>query len=343
MMKLKKIVLALVLCVVAALGLTACGGAHTYTLNYANLKLSAGQEMQLAVTSEPEGEFAVTYESSDPEVATVSETGMVKAVADGTAAITAKVDDVTLTCNVTVETAQYVYSLKYGAAILGVGAELKLEPSVLPAKDFSVSYATSDANVATVAADGTVKGVAAGKAVITADVGETKLTCAVSVSESAKQYAYALSDAALDLYETAEAKLDFTVSPDKETAVRFTSSDPAIAAVDEKGNVTAVAAGEAEIYAEADGQRFVCRVRVRAMYVLNYKSAEVTVGEKVQLSLVNAIDESIATSVTFTSDAQDVATVSESGEVTAVKAGVAVITAELGGRKTECIVTVLAE
>lgn len=342
-MKIKRILFGVILCAVLVMGLSACTGyeLYTYTLNYANLRMSVGQEQQLSVTVDPGKEFTASYESSAPAVASVSEDGMVKAVADGETVITVTTDDVTLTCKVTVVTEQYVWSLNYGAAILGVGAELKLQPSVQPQKEFSVTYTSSDETIASVSADGTVLGVKEGNAVIMADVGEAKLTCEISVSASAQNYAYALDKTTLDLYETAEDKLTFSVSPAKETNVKFTSSDPSVVTVDQEGNVTAVSEGVAEIYAQADGQRFACEVNVRAMYVLNYKSASLAQGDTLQLSVENAIEQVAASDVEYKSDDAGIASVSADGLITAVSEGTVVITASVGGRELVCVVTVL--
>ena len=290
-MRLKKFFAAFLLCAALVLGLTACAGkSYTYTLNYADLRMSVGQEQQLTVTVDPGKEFDVTYESSDPSVATVSSEGVVKAVGEGSASVTAQTGDVTLVCSVTVHTLQYMYRLNYGAAILGVGAELTLEPSVQPIKEFAAAYESSDAAVASVSADGTVRGVSEGVAVITADVGDTVLTCEV----------------------------------------------------DEEGNVTAVAEGRTQIYAEADGQRFVCEVNVRAMYVLNYRSAELAAGDTLQLAVTNAIDGGDVPGVRFESSGSAVS-VSENGLVTALSQGTAVVTAQADGRTLVCVVTVMAE
>ena len=261
---------------------------------------------------------------------------------EGSASVTAQTGDVTLVCSVTVHTLQYMYSLNYGAAILGVGAELTLEPSVQPIKEFAAAYESSDAAVVSVSADGTVRGVSEGVAVITADVGDTVLTCEVSVSAQASHYAYALSDRSLDLYEGAEQKLTLTVLPEKQADVSFRSSDPSVAAVDEEGNVTAVAEGRTQIYAEADGQRFVCEVNVRAMYVLNYRSAELAAGDTLQLAVPNAIDGSDVPGVRYESSGGAVS-VSENGLVTALSQGTAVVTAQTNGRTLVCVVTVMAE
>ena len=75
-----------------------------------------------------------------------------------------------------------------------------------------------------------------------------------------------LSDEALELEVGETAILTATVEPDNATdpTVIWTSSDETVAAVDENGVVTAIAEGEADIIAAADGVSAVCTVTVTA-------------------------------------------------------------------------------
>lgn len=65
------------------------------------MALTIGGSKKLSATVKPEGK-AVTWVSSDNKVATVNPDGTVGAVAKGTADITAKVEDKTSVCKVTV-------------------------------------------------------------------------------------------------------------------------------------------------------------------------------------------------------------------------------------------------
>ncbi|MBR1510780.1 MAG: Ig domain-containing protein [Bacteroidales bacterium] len=73
-------------------------------LDKTELTLKEGEEYQLTATVLPENATykTVTWTSSKPEVATVSETGLVKAVAAGTVVITAKAGEKTATCTLKV-------------------------------------------------------------------------------------------------------------------------------------------------------------------------------------------------------------------------------------------------
>lgn len=96
------------------------------------LTLEAGKSSQLTVTFQPAGATNqnVTWESSDPSVATVDENGRVRAVAEGTAIITVTTADggFTATCEVTVTPKNNNDdddSLIAGSAIIsGIGGDL---------------------------------------------------------------------------------------------------------------------------------------------------------------------------------------------------------------------------
>ncbi|MDB0581384.1 phage tail tube protein [Salinicoccus roseus] len=76
----------------------------TLTVEPATLSLVEGDDGQLTATTEPEG-HTVTWSSSDENIAMVDDTGLVTAIATGSATITAKADDQTATSDVTVTAA----------------------------------------------------------------------------------------------------------------------------------------------------------------------------------------------------------------------------------------------
>lgn len=73
-------------------------------LDYNQITLVEGSLKQLTATIEPQGATGViTWESSDISVATVTNTGEITAVAPGNAVITAKIGDISATCDITVK------------------------------------------------------------------------------------------------------------------------------------------------------------------------------------------------------------------------------------------------
>ena len=139
------------------------------TLDKTELAMTIGDaDVQLNVTVTPADatNADVDWESSDVSVATVDGAGIVHAVADGTATITAKAGGKTATCTVTVS--KKAASISY--------AETEIGKSVGETKvgDGTVSYASDNTAVATVnATTGEVTIVGAGTATITATVADS--------------------------------------------------------------------------------------------------------------------------------------------------------------------------
>ena len=158
-----------------------------------NLDLNGTKTANLTATVNGENNPSqtVTWTSSNTSVATVSSGGVVTAKATGSATITATstVDTTkTGTCSVSVtDSTIHVtsVSLNKNSTSIDVGDSETLTATVLPnnATNKSVNWSTSNANVVTVS-NGTISGVAAGSATITATTvdGAKTATCTVTVS-----------------------------------------------------------------------------------------------------------------------------------------------------------------
>ncbi|MDR2042569.1 MAG: Ig-like domain-containing protein, partial [Tannerella sp.] len=125
--------------------------------------LVVGVTQQLTATVLPDNatDKTVSWSSSHPDVATVSETGLVTAVGAGTATITATTQDgeYTATCEVTVPAVPVAsVALDITEAALEVGVTQQLTATVLPdnATDKTVSWSSSHPDVATVSETGLV-------------------------------------------------------------------------------------------------------------------------------------------------------------------------------------------
>jgi len=154
---------------------------------------------------------------------------------------------------------------------LAVGGSEALAATVLPADaaDKNVTWTSSDENIATVDAAGTVTAVAEGTATITATAGGKTASCVVTVSPAAIPVTgISLDKPALALAVGERGTLTATVSPENATdTVVWSSDNGAVATVDQSGVVTAVAAGKAVITATAGGVSATCDVTVSAPYV----------------------------------------------------------------------------
>ena len=222
--------------------------------------------------------LTVEWTSSDESVATVDATGMVVAVSAGEADITASVTDseMSAVCKVTVKVAAKDITVPDNLDVkLNDGNETTVEATVSPADatDVKVSYASTDEAVATVDKDGRVQVLQPGECdIVTTLTQEDKKV--VEKKTHIKAY-YEVEGITLDKTEgilTAgnTVTLNATVLPEEiadETIVTWTSSDEKVATVDENGKVTAIAAGEATITANAGEKSATYKLTVQAKKV----------------------------------------------------------------------------
>ena len=303
-MKRKTIILAVVAAAAMALSLVGCGVKITNIAVPESAMVEKGESITLpvvygtdeapAVTPETAatGESAETDEklakaaskltvewtSSDESVATVDATGMVVAVSAGEADITASVTDseMSAVCKVTVKVAAKDITVPDNLDVkLNDGNETTVEATVSPADatDVKVSYASTDEAVATVDKDGRVQVLQPGECdIVTTLTQEDKKV--VEKKTHIKAY-YEVEGITLDKTEgilTAgnTVALNATVLPEEiadETTVTWTSSDEKVATVDENGKVTAIAAGEATITANAGEKSATYKLTVQAKKV----------------------------------------------------------------------------
>lgn len=162
-----------------------------------------------------------------------------------------------------------------------------------------------------------------------------------------------LNKADLSLTVGGEETLIATLAPaDAAAVVSWTCDNEAAAIVDSTGKVTAVAPGAATVTAYvgdfATGPKASCLVTVNAAsttipvesITLNKTELTLAVAGEETLTATVLPDDATDKTVTWTSSDESVATVDQSGNVTGVKTGTAAITAEAGGLKTDCAVTV---
>lgn len=163
------------------------------TLNNTVLTLEEGATSQLEAVVAPSNadDPSVTWASSDEAVATVSNTGLVTAVAAGTATITVTsvaVPTKKATCSVTVAEAGAIIpvtslELNKEATTLHVNGEETLEATVGPenATNKTVGWASSDPETVLVDTQGKLTALKPGTVTITATAGEEEATCEVTV------------------------------------------------------------------------------------------------------------------------------------------------------------------
>lgn len=189
------------------------------TLSVSSLNLTVGaQSAKITVTATPSGASnKVTWTTSNSSVATVSSTGIVTAVSEGTAQITAtSTRNSSVSASLTVTVAKpAVQSLTISPSSLSLmlNGTRQLTVSASPSgASNSVSWSSSNSSVATVSSTGLVTAVSEGTATITATStvnSAVKATLAVTVvSEAGNKQLFENNIAALDSAKTLQDRFN---------------------------------------------------------------------------------------------------------------------------------------
>ena len=335
-------------------------------LNKSTETLTEGETTTLTATVLPENTTygkSVKWSSSNVAVATVDLMGKVTAKRAGTAIITAISENgKTASCTITVNKKDTNITitevrLNKSTETLKEGDTTTLTATVLPENTTdskSVSWRSSNSEVATVDANGTVTAKRAGTAVITATSTNGKTAgCTVTVSKKEIPIIeISLDKSSATLTEGETTTIVATVLPENTTdskSVSWSSSNSEVATVDANGTVTAKRAGTAVITATStNGKTAGCTVTVSKKEIpiteisLDKSSATLTEGETTTLTAtVLPENTTYGKSVKWSSSNVAVATVDLMGKVTAKRAGTAIITATSeNGKTASCTVTV---
>ena len=359
---------ALLTAAAAILLITSCGkreetaGVSSVAVTPSRIEIIEGESAVLSASVSPEAasDRAVAWSSSDRSVATVDKAGTVHGLRPGTATVTATAEGKSGTCAVTVK-AKAVnvteVTLDKTELTLTEGETETLTATVKPdnADNRKVTWSSDKTDVATVDGVGRVTAVKAGEAVVTVtteDGGKTA-TCKVTVkAKTVSVTEVTLDKTELTLTEGETETLTATVKPDNadNRKVTWSSDKTEVATVGGDGRVTAVKAGEAvvTVTTEDGGKTATCKVTVKAKVVpvtgVDVKPWSVTIGANGTTKLTCTVAPSNATNrnVRWESDNPSVATVDSDGNVRAVSAGVAKVSAvtEDGGFRSGCTVTV---
>jgi uncharacterized protein YjdB/DNA/RNA endonuclease G (NUC1) len=336
----------------------ACGGQElevpvsSVSVNQPSAELTIGQTLQLSATVSPYDATNkdVLWTSANPSVASVSGGGLVTAVAEGHAEITASAGGKKASCKITVSKGVVeVSSVELDKTELSLikGESETLMATIKPADatQKTVTWTSSDPLVARVDQDGQVLAHAGGTAVITAKAGEKSASCTVTVTVPVESVS--LDRESITLLENESATLTATVSPDDATdaAVAWSSSNTAVATV-EGGKVTAIKEGTATITAKAGDKTASCEVTVKKKVIpvesisLDKTSLSLLSGDNETLTATVKPDDATDKSVSWSSSNPAVAAVDQKGQVRAESGGTAIITARAGDKTATCTVTV---
>ena len=288
----------------------------------------------------------LTWKSSNATVATVDTNGKIIAQNIGTADIT-----VTTTygeqafCKITVKQAPTKVTLNKSALIVGKGETFNFVDSV-PNGQYqgTVTYTSSNRNVATVDGNGKMTAKAKGTAILTVTTYNGKTAkCRVTVKNAPKSISVNRKNSIMGLGET--FYLEGSLANDEASRVlTFSSNKPEVATVTDSGIVTAKSIGTAIVSITTyNGQKATCRVTIRnAPTSLQFNKTSVTLKQGETFYLESQFNSGeYARTVIYNSPNKAVATISGSGVIMAKSKGTVKITGKTYNGKTQtCTVTV---
>lgn len=211
-----------------------------------------------------------------------------------------------------------------------------------------MSYTSSDPNVLTVDENGNITAVGIGTAEVAMSSKDGKITTSKVVEVVVTPVSLDMVDRiTLTKEKNSKAKLEAVVQPEDATHVEieFTSSNEDVATVNSDGEINAVDVGEATITASIKETDLTAECVVTVVpdiesIELSDTSLKLKKDGTAQLTATANPEGASIDGIAFASDAPDVATVDEKGNVTAIADGKATITASVGDVSAECVVTV---
>jgi uncharacterized protein YjdB len=240
------------------------------TLNFSALNTT--QTLTATVSPSNAANNTLTWASSNTDVATVSSGGVVTAKGNGTATITAKTTDgsnKSATCTVTVTVQATGVTLnKTTLNFSALNTTQTLTATVSPdnAANKTLTWASSNTDVATVSSSGVVTATGYGTATITAkttDGSNKSATCTVTVVIPVT--GVTLNQTFIKCDSPGQTiTLTATISPaNANKTVKWSSSNTKVATVDANGKVSVVGEGSANIIAQSaaePGIKAICTV-----------------------------------------------------------------------------------
>ena len=256
---------------------------ETIILNKTDITLTKGTSETLQATINPSDttdDKTLKWTSSNPDVATVDNTGKVTAVGGGTATITVKSQNgKEASCEVKVTSKIESISLNKSNITLSKGTSETLKATINPSDttdDKTLKWTSSNPNIATVDNTGKVTAVGGGTATITVKSQNGKeASCEVKVTS--KIESISLNKSNITLSKGTSETLKATINPSDATddkTLTWKSEDENIAKVDGNGKVTGVGTGTTNItVTTSNGKSAACKVTVvRQTPSVNYST-----------------------------------------------------------------------
>lgn len=281
------------------------------------ITLGIGQNKMLKPVLSTGSAGSVKWYSEAPDIASITSSGSLKGIREGTAVIRCETyNHLTATCVVTVKKAPGWLKLQTGTVTIAIGQKLKIPVIYDPDSEPGLSYSSSKKKYAAVDASGMITGKKKGTATITAKTyNGKKVKLKVKVKKGKIPVELNRTKVQLGVGERRGISVTSGIS------AKFYSANTQVATVDASGRITAIAPGETLITAKAsNGKSASCCVTV----------SEAPTAIEAEECYVIGVGQTIAPRYTmdgfgtcvFETDNKEVIAVNRStGKVTALAAG----------------------
>ena len=283
----------------------------------------------------------VTFWSSDNDIATVDEKGVITAVKGGICEIVVTTEEGSFSQKCVIAVKEYVTSITLSdeKRYLNHGSSYTLSAKVEPesASDKGIIWTSSNESVLTVNQYGTMTGVGYGTAVVTATAADgsgVSASCIVQVIRPVTDIK--LSKSKITLYVGDVFHLVATVEPADASVkkLEWTSSDPTVAKVYDDGDVEAVGVGRCKVYATStDGNNVVAECTIIVKQIVSATSVTINSHEilmltgKVRTLTARLFPINSTETVKWVSSDTSVVVVDSNGQITTVGPGSCQVTA----------------
>ena len=230
------------------------------TTNYIVLPVGISKQLAVAFTPANASNKTVTWSSSNPSVATVDNSGNVKAISPGSTIIKATSNDGGYTDTATIEVTsnkneidEKTIAFSESSYTVGVNGTISLTPIITPSNATfkSVRFTSSDSSIATVDENGVVKGIKEGTVNITAETYHNHLKATTTVIVKYIPVTSVMlnvsSEVTIKNGETTTIVATVLPSNASDKTVTYKSDNPSIATIDNNGIVTAKGVGRTTI------------------------------------------------------------------------------------------------
>ncbi|OEC81387.1 hypothetical protein A9D46_18305 [Photobacterium damselae subsp. damselae] len=295
----------------------------------------------------------VKWSSDEPKVANVNTSGIVKGLSEGSTSIKASYMDLYDASSISVINPNPIVGVKISpkSSSISINDTVQMELSLVyqngtsePIAANNVKWESSERNIASVASNGVVTGKSKGNTDITGEYNGMSDVAAIVVDDPIISVKVSPDGNTIDVNQHLQLSLTATYlsgisKPINSADVSWVSFSPDKVGIDNRGLATGISEGSSEIQGTYSGKSDIVTVNVKSVpktleitgpneIVIDYTSE---LPDTIKLESIYNGSQNVSTESQWSSDNLEFATVDNSGTVTGVKNGVAIITAKYNG------------